>query len=360
MQKMDGMNYAPVASGKKVRVVPKNRFRFAVVGLDHGHIYGMTNGLCEAGATLVSVYDEDPQKVEAFRLIHPEAVTATSVTEILTDPGIALVVSAIRPDRRATLGISVMEQGKDFFADKPGMLTETEIEMVRNVVQKTGRKYMVYFSERIHVEGAVFAQELVEHGVLGDIINLTILAPHRLNKETRPDWFFDPQANGGILVDIGSHQIEQFLTFTGAKTATILSSVVGNYGNPDHPAFEDCGQVMLMADNGAAGTVRVDWFTPDGLGAWGDGRLFLVGTKASLEVRKYLDIARDGRGDQVYWVDDEGEHHRCVVGVTGFPFFGAFILDCINRTENAITQEHVFETMRLAIEAEKNAKKVHV
>lgn len=357
MQKADGMNYAPESTGKVDRVVDPGRFVFSVIGLDHGHIYGMVRGLVEAGATLKEVYDPDPAKVAAFREKYPEAKAGTR-QGILADREVSLVASAIRPDLRSALGIEAMCAGKDFFSDKPGMLRMEEVDAVERAVKETGRRYFIYFSERIHVEGAVYAQRLIEEGKLGKIVTITILAPHRLNKRQRPDWFWDPSKNGGIIGDIGSHQIEQFLSYSGAKTARVAHSTVANMANPDHPDFQDFGDVSLVADNGVVGYCRVDWFTPDGLGAWGDGRMFIVGTEGYVEVRKYLDVGRDGRGDQVYFVDKAGEHHVCATGKTGFPFFGAMIRDCIDRTETAITQEHTLEAMRITIRAQEQAERV--
>ncbi|MDR1832741.1 MAG: Gfo/Idh/MocA family oxidoreductase [Fusobacteriaceae bacterium] len=352
MQKADGMNYAPVFQGKAEKVVKPGEFVFAAAGLDHGHIYAMTNGLREAGATLKSVWDSDPVKVAEFLEKYPEARAAESEEAILADPEIRLVASAIRPDLRAGLGLRVMSRGKDYFVDKPGMITLEEIEAVRELTEKTGRKYMIYFGERIHVEGAVFAEELIKKGVIGRVLHVTVLAPHRLNKPTRPPWFFEKSRHGGIITDIGSHQIEQFLAFAGAKTAAVAHSYVANYANPDKPDFYDYGEGTLLADNGATCMFRVDWFTPPGLSAWGDGRVFIVGTKGYIEVRKYVDVARDTRGDNVYWVDGEGEHRENVTGKIGFIFFGQFIRDCVNRTETAMTQAHVLEAMKIAIEAQ--------
>ena len=357
MQKSDGMNYAPEASGVIERVVKPGEFRFAAIGLDHGHIYGMTRGLVEAGATLAFVYDPDPVKVKKFLQTYPQAVFKER-DEILRDASIQLVASAIVPCKRAALGLEVMDAGKDFFSDKPGMLTEEEVDAVEKKIKETGRRYFIYFSERIHVEGAVYAERLIKSGALGRIVTVTILAPHRLNPASRPDWFWDPKQNGGIIGDIGSHQLEQFLTYSGAKSARISASHVGNFHNPEHPDFQDFGDVSIVADNGTTGYLRVDWFTPDGLGAWGDGRLFIVGTKATVEIRKYLDVGRSNEGDQVYLVDKDGEHHLSVRGKTGFPFFGAMILDCINRTELAIGQEHTLDAMRLTIRAQEHAEMV--
>lgn len=355
MQKADGMNYAPVASGITERVCEPGQFRFGVIGLDHGHIYAICNGLLEAGAQLVSVWDEDPEKCREFIKRYPQAKAAASEEDILKNPSLQLVASAIRPCRRCRLGLRVMAEGKDFFVDKPGMLTLEEIEQARTACRDTGRKYMVYFGERIHVEGAVYAERLIAQGVIGRVLQVTILAPHRLNRPSRPDWFFEKAENGGIIADIGSHQIEQFLSYCGAKSAKVLHSAVANYANQDKPNFYDFGEGVLLADNGATCWFRVDWFTPDGMGAWGDGRVFVMGSRGSIEIRKYLDPGVSGEGDHVIWVDSRGEHKEQVTGKVGFVFFGRFIRDCLERTEAAMTQEHVFEAMRVTIEAQEKA-----
>ena len=202
------------------------------------------------------------------------------------------------------------------------------------------------------------AQHLIDIGKLGKIVAVTILAPHRLNPATRPAWFFDPEKNGGIIADIGSHQMEQILTYTHSEHAEIKYSAVGNMANPDYPEFQDFGEAVVVTDSGASCYVRVDWFTPDGLGAWGDGRVFLVGTEGTCEIRKYINVGADRMGDHVFFTDKEGEHHYQVTGKIGFPFFGAFIRDCIDGTENAMSQEHVFESIRLAIEASDKASRL--
>jgi predicted dehydrogenase len=225
-------------------------------------------------------------------------------------------------------------------------------------VAETGLKWYVYFSERLHVEGAVMAGQLVEEGRIGRVLQVINIAPHRLNKTTRPDWFFRRAQYGGILCDIGSHQIEQFLYYAGVSDAQVLHAKVANYANPEYPEFEDFGDATLLGDNGATQYLRVDWFNPDGLRAWGDGRLFILGTEGSIEVRKYLDVTRSAAGDHVFLVTKEQEEYIHAAGKTGYPFFGAFVLDCLNGTENSMTQEHAFKAAELCLEAQRVA--VHV
>lgn len=356
MSKADGMNYAP--KGKPNPVVKEGEFVIAAAALDHGHIYGQCNGLVEAGATLKWVYDPDQKKVDDFLEQFPQAKQAESLEQVLEDEEVKLVAAAAIPSERSALGNRVMKAGKDYFTDKTPFTTMEQLEETKKVVEETGQKYMVYFSERLHVEGAVFAGELIEEGAIGRVIQVTGFGPHRLNAPSRPDWFFEKEKYGGILCDIGSHQIEQFLHYAGCKDAEILHSKVGNYDNPEYPELEDYGDATLVGDNGATQFFRVDWFTPDGLSTWGDGRTFIVGTEGTIEIRKYVDLATDKGGDQLYLVNQDGEKHYDLAGKVGFPFFGELIKDCIHRTENAMTQAHAFKAAELCLIAQNKSLNV--
>jgi predicted dehydrogenase len=355
-QKSDGMRYAP--KGKAQRVCGPGEFRFAAIGLDHGHIYGQCNGLTEAGAELVWVYDPDPTKVSEFCKTYPDVKIARSEAEILEDPTLHLVTSAPVPCERCPLGLRVVRHGKDYFTDKPPMTTLAQLAEARTTVAATKRIYAVYYAERLHVEAAVYAGQLIEKGAIGRVLQVIGLGPHRINAPSRPPWFWKRDQYGGILVDIGSHQIEQFLYYAGAKNARVLHSKVANYHWPQHLEFEDFGDATLLADNGATQYLRVDWFTPAGLGAWGDGRTIIMGTDGYLELRKYLDVARDSQGDHVYLVDAHGEHHFPVHGQVGFPYFGQLILDCLHRTETAMPQKHTFLAIELALKAQEQATRI--
>ncbi len=355
-QKSDGMNYAP--QGQPRPVVKPGEFIFAAAHLDHGHIYGQCNGLLEAGAELRWVFEPDAAKRDAFLQQFPQARVARSLDEILDDADVQLVTAAAIPNQRGAIGCRVMSAGKDYFTDKTPFTTFDQLEEARRVSAATQRKYMVYFSERIHVEAAMHAGALVHGGAIGRVVQVIGLGPHRLNKPSRPAWFFEREKFGGILCDIGSHQFEQFLYFTGATDATVTQAAIANYANPDHPEFEDFGEASLTGNNGTSNYVRVDWFTPDGLSTWGDGRTIILGTKGYIELRKYVDVAREKSGDHLYLVDDCGEHHLDVAGKVGFRFFGELILDCLHRTEKAMTQAHAFKAAELCLRAQAAARRL--
>ncbi len=352
----DGMTYAP--KGKPKPVVNPGDFVFAATHLEHGHIYGQCNGLTEAGGVLKWVYDADEKKVSAFREKFPGVKVARSLDEILSDAEVKLVTAAAIPNERGPLGCRVMEAGKDYFTDKTPFTTLAQLEQARSVAARTGRKYMVYYSERIHNEAAMAATELVRQGAIGRVLQVIGLGPHRLNAPSRPAWFFKHEQYGGILCDIGSHQFEQFLTFSGATDAEVTQAAVANHANPAYPELEDFGEASLLGNNGTSNYVRVDWFTPKGLGTWGDGRTMILGTRGTLELRKYIDVARERSGDHVYLVDENGERHFAVSGQVGFPFFGELILDCLNRTEKAMTQAHAFKAAELCLKAQAVARRI--
>lgn len=354
-QKADGMNYAP--SGKPSPVVEPGEFVFAATHLEHGHIYGQCNGLIEAGGQLKWVYDPDPAKVDALRAKHPDVKVARSFDDVLDDKSVHMVAAAAIPSERGAIGCRVMRAGKDYFTDKTPFTEMAQLDEARRVVAETGRRYMVYFSERLHVECAMHAGDLVHGGAIGRVVQVLGLGPHRLGTG-RPDWFFKKAQYGGILCDIGSHQFEQFLFYSGATDAKVTGAAVGNFANPDNPEFEDYGEATLEGNNGTTNFVRVDWFNPKGLRTWGDGRTVILGTKGYIELRKYIDVARDAAGDHLYLVTDEGEQHLELAGKVGFPFFGQLILDCLNRTENAMTQAHAFKAAELCLKAQAAARRL--
>lgn len=357
MQSSDGMHYAP--KGKPAPVVKPGEFVFAAVGLDHGHIGGMCNGLMEAGATLKWIYDPDPAKVEQYCKMYPQARAARSEAEVLEDPEVRLVAGACVTSQRCALGLRVMAAGKDYFTDKAPLTTLEQLAAARKATAETSRKYMCYYSERLHVESAVYAGQLIAQGAIGKVLNVTGFGPHRLGAAGRPKWFFEKEKYGGILCDIGSHQIEQFLFFAGEEDARVQFSRVANYAHPEYPELEDYGDCSIVGANGATNYFRVDWFTPDGLRTWGDGRTFILGTQGYIEIRKYIDLAQQEReGDHVLLVNQDGEQHFRVHGQVGFPFFGELILDCLHRTENAMTQAHCFKAAELCVQAEMQAQTI--
>ena len=332
------------------------RIRFAAIGMNHGHIYGQTQAVIRGGGELVSFYAKEPELAEAFGKRFPQAKLAGSEGKILQDPSLQLIVSASIASERAPLGIRAMRHGKDFMADKPGMTTLEQLAEVRRVQAETKRIYSILYSERHENRATVKAGDLVKAGAIGRVVQTVGLGPHRVNPKSRPAWFWDKDKYGGILTDIASHQFDQFLFFTGSTKADVLASQVGNFNHPDHPGLEDFGDAMVRGDGGS-GYIRVDWFTPDGLSTWGDGRLTILGTDGFIEIRKNVDIGGRPGGSHLFLVDRKDTRYIDCQDVE-LPYGKRFVDDIVNRTETAMPQAHTFLAMELALTAEKNATRV--
>lgn len=325
--------------------------RFSAIGFAHGHIYGQVKVMLDAGAELVSFYDVEPERVAKFKSAFPQGQEADSIEQILEDESIQLIVSADIPIQRAPLGIRVMQHGKDYMTDKPAFATLEQLEEVRKIQAETGQIYSICFSERLTQKASIKAGELVHAGAIGQVVQTDGFGPHRLIKETpRPDWTFDRQYFGGIINDLASHQMDQFLYFTNSTSAEVVSATVGNFKHPQYPKMHDMGDTTVRSPH-AVGHIRVDWLTPKGLSTWGDVRLFITGTEGYIEVRKNVDIVGREGENHLFLVDNEGMQYVDCLDVD-ILYGKQLIDDILNRTETAQSQAHAFLASELALKAE--------
>jgi predicted dehydrogenase len=346
--------------------VPTHHIRFAVCGISHDHIHGMIGAVMRGGGELVAWWGAEPDKRAQFTRRYPNAKIARNQDEVLQDSTIQLVLSSQVANERAGIGLRAMKAGKDFLSDKPGITTLADLTLVRKAVAETGRIFAIMYSERLEVKAAVQAGELIAQGAIGKVIQTINIAPHLVFQPPgdngggapRPGWFWEDVQYGGILCDIGSHQIDQFLFYTGSAKAEIAAAQIANLRHPGHPHFQDFGDMMLTGDKGL-GYVRLDWFTPDGLGTWGDGRLFVLGTNGYIEIRKYADVAVSKRGNNLFLVD--GKRARFIDCNNGpLPFGRQFVADIVNRTHIAQDQAQCLLAAELSIRAQLTAKRVTI
>jgi predicted dehydrogenase len=351
------VNFEEVILKPEYRPLPKDSIRFSVIGINHAHITGMVNALIKGGGQLVAVYAKEPDLLKNFTRTYSNAKIATSEEEILGDTSIQLVASAGIPVERAPLGIRVMKAGKDYMTDKPGIITFDQFKEVKKVQKETKRIYSIMYSERLGNSAAVKAGELVLAGAIGKVVQTIGMGPHRMTPKSRPPWFFEPEKAGGVLCDIGSHQCDQFLFYTGSKQAEVNFSQIGNFNTPDYPNYQDFGDMSVRSPH-ATGYIRIDWFTPNGLATWGDGRTFILGTEGYIECRKYIDIAGRPGGNHLFLVNqNETKYFDC--SNVYMPYGEQLVSDVVNRTEAAMSQDHCFLATELALTAQKIAHKLN-
>ena len=327
-----------------------------VIGIDHGHIFDMLDEMLKEGCTCDFFWTEDsPLTLKEFNKKYPNIKRVENKSDILNNNKIDMVLISSIPKNRAGLSIEVLNSGKDVMVDKPGCTTLDQLEDLKRTVKKTGKIWSVNFSERFHVAAVAKAEQLVLEGKIGKVKQTMGTGPHRQGNYERPDWFYNRESYGGIITDIGSHQIHQFLVFTNSNEAKITHAMVENTTQKKFPGFQDFGEVNLSGNEGH-GYIRLDWFTPDALPTWGDGRLFILGDKGFIEIRKYTDLAKSDSGNHLYYANNEEvKHIDC--GDVKLPYFGNLISDVINRSETACSQELTFLTMELAIQAQELSEK---
>jgi predicted dehydrogenase len=357
------VEHAAVADAQ-VDAPPQYHIKFGVCGVSHDHIYGMIGAVQRGGGEMVAAWIGEPDKLAAFRKRFPDVKIVKTQEEIIGDPSIQLVLSSQIANERAPIGIRAMKAGKDFLSDKPGITTLEQLAEVRQTIAATGRIYAIMYSELLEVKAAVYAGELIKQGAIGKVIQTINIAPHQIFQhpgnagggEGRPEWFWHANQSGGILCDIGSHQVDQFLFYTGSTTAEVVESQIANIRHPQHPDFQDFGDMVLRGNRGL-GYVRLDWFTPDGLGTWGDGRLFILGTDGYIEVRKYTNVAVSHQGNNLFIVDKKNARYiDC--NQMPLPFGRQFVADIVNRTHVAQDQAQCLLAAELSINAQLHATKV--
>lgn len=352
-----------VAPAPQAEEAPKYHIKFGVCGMSHDHIYGMIGAVQRGGGELVAAWGGEEDKLATFKKRFPNVKIAATQDEILHDPQIQLVLTSHIANERAGIAVRAMKNGKDFLSDKPGITTLEQLAEIRKTIEETKRIYAILYSELLEVKAAVYAGELVRQGAIGKVIQTINIAPHQIMQHGsgdaggsggRPEWFWNPDQYGGILCDIGSHQVDQFLYYTGSRQAEVVESQVANVRHPKRPRFQDFGDMVLRGDKGF-GYVRLDWFTPDGLGTWGDGRLFLLGTDGYIEIRKYADVGVKKQGNNLFIVDaKQARYIDC--NQMPLPFGPQFVADIVNRTHEAQDLHECLLAAQLVIEAQNKAK----
>ena len=327
--------------------------RIGVIGAEHPHLFTIVEPLLELGATTVAHSVGSGMWPDAYRGWRTDS-DERSPDGVLDDPSIDLIVTADVPSKRGPIAAEALRRSKNVLADKPGVTTIEHLDAVVAASTASSARWWVLFSERFEHPAVIEAVRMARSGELGEIVHVTGLGPHSLGADTRPDWFWDMAATGGILVDLASHQVDQFLAVTGATSGSVsvVAAAAGNAAVPQHPGFEDVGHIVLACD-GVVGHHRVDYLTPAGLGAWGDPRLTIVGTRATAEVRAVIDVAGTPGGEHLIVVDAEGT--RRVDDLPPARWAVDLLADLFDDGERFMARNHSAAVSRLTLEAQRSA-----
>ncbi|HYN32248.1 MAG TPA: Gfo/Idh/MocA family oxidoreductase [Ilumatobacteraceae bacterium] len=344
--------------------------RMGVNGLDHNHVFEIVDRLAKAGAA-AACHVQDGGFLEAYEGWQTESRPVT-FDEMLADDTIDLVVTAAIPNRRADIALAAIAAGKHVVTDKPGLTTMAQLDALRAAVAgRPGRPWTVLFTERYENRAIAEAVRLARSGAVGRIVHVIGAGPHTMWAKRRPDWFWDPEATGGILVDIGSHQVDQFLAITDMTAAdvAVVAAAVGNVASPEHPSMQDIGSMTLCGlsgsgperpgrsvgvGSGKTGVVsdhRLDYLTAKGLGTWGDCRLTIVGVEGTIEARANVDIAGVEGAEHLIVVDGDGTRRVDISGVV-VDWGEQLIADLADGGERLMTQQHAIDVTDVCLRAQ--------
>jgi predicted dehydrogenase len=316
-----------------------------VVGLEHLHVLELVDGLCSAGATVVAHTDGD--SLSPLFAGWQTGSRPTDRSGVLADPDVDLVVVAGVPADRADDSVAALASGRSVLSDKPGVTTTAQLERVRTAVATSGQRWWVLFSERFGVPAVRWAVDLARSGAIGRVVGVQGSAPHRAAFESRPGWFADPERAGTLLVDLATHQVDQFVALAGTDDVRVVHAASGNVAAPEFPAVHDVAELVL-AGGGTRGFHRVDFLEADGFPSWGDVRLVVTGTDGRLEVR--TPVSDGAAGPPELWITDHTSHRRVDLEPRA-TWAEELLADLADGGERLMERDHPFTVSRIVLEA---------
>ena len=330
--------------------------RFAVVGVNHNHIYAQTDLLLRAGAELVSFFAEEAELAAEYGRRYPDGAAAPGAGARSWRIGrLHLVVSAAIPSERGPLGVEVMRHGKDYMSDKPAFTTLDQLAEARRVQAETGRIYSVCFSERFENAATVRAGELVKAGAIGKVVQTVGLGPapdQRAHAARRGS--SSGRSTGGILADIASHQMDQFLFMTGSTEAEVVAAQVANWKLPPVAGARGlrgrappgqrgkrlrAGRLVHAGRPRARGATAASW-------CWA--------RRATSSCGSTWTSPGGPAASHLFLVDGQAARHVDASG-GDLPYGRQLLADIVDRTETAMPQAHCFLACQLALEAQAKA-----
>jgi predicted dehydrogenase len=330
--------------------------RVGVIGIEHLHLFEMIDGLVRVGAETVC-HAADGPLADMYAGWRTDSESRPR-DDVLADDSLDLIVTAAVPAERADIAVAALQAGRHVLAAKPAMTTIEDLDRIDRAARETGVRWWVFFSERLSNRAVNEAVRRVHAGDIGELVAITGMAPHTLAADGRPDWFFDPDRSGGILVDVAAHQADQLLAFAGPGSTEVLAAAVDNLATPGHPAFCDVGRMSLRhttTDNRVVlSDHHVDWLSPAGLGTWGDVRLFITGTTGSIEVRSNIDVVGHPGAEHLILVDGASARRIDCSGVV-IDWAERLRADVELGTDSFMTHDHVVAACNIVLDAQRVA-----
>jgi len=170
------------------------------------------------------------------------------------DPDILAVYGV--DSAKAGIIVEALQRGIHVIADKPPCISLEQLEAIRQAHAKSSGSLAILFPFPYYPLARRLG-ELVSSGKLGDPVMIRTRRAYIQKVATRPKWFFTKEHGGGILCDIGTHDLDLVRFITGCDALSV-SAIAGNGRIPDYATGEDHAAAIFSMDGNLAYTVQID------------------------------------------------------------------------------------------------------
>jgi predicted dehydrogenase len=171
----------------------------------HAPIISSVEGL-ELAAVVERTTDNAAQR-------YPGITTYRTLEELLADSSIKLVVVATPNATHYDFALQALEAAKNVVVDKPAAVSSAQISQLVQLAGGIGIQYIPFHNRRWDSDFLTIQKVLHEKSI-GQIVYFeSTLDRWRPNPSTRA-WKDDPD-QGGILLDLGTHLVDQALALFG-------------------------------------------------------------------------------------------------------------------------------------------------
>lgn len=199
------------------------------------------------GATVASVADLDPKKLELVQRRYPAVKTTGHFQDLIEDPAIDAIAIATPVSTHYELGMAILKAGKHLWVEKP--MTETALQALKLTEEAERRKRVLFVDHTFIYTGAIRKMaDIIKAGELGRIYYYDSI---RVNLG-----LFQRDVN--VISDLAVHDFSILNYLLGEHPVAVSASGTNHFpGTPENLAY-----VTLFYDSGTIAHANVSWMAP--------------------------------------------------------------------------------------------------
>lgn len=258
-------------------------YRTGFIGMDGhtGYALGPLPSMNNARLTAAAVSDpDDLEKLRKADAFNPDTALYADYREMLEKESLDIVCVFMPNHRHAECVIAAAEAGAHVYTEKPLAITLEDLQRARAAVESAGVTLTMMLAMR---GGGIYqrVRQLVRDGAVGEVAQCTAQKSYKTGN--RGGWQIVRETLGGTIPYIGCHALDLIRWTTGLEFVK-GAAFHNNVGNPSLGEMENSASIIVLADNGATISTRLDYLRPENAPTWGDDRLRIAGPEGVVEV----------------------------------------------------------------------------